>query len=142
MIKATIKDPSDQKGMGAQVYFGDHIYQAKINPGARLVLRARSNAPGVKLKLGLITTSGQTYVAETEPGSDFRDIEIPLTQFRQDSLLLLPRPYPGFQPLWFSSTGAGSGDFAVEKFQFFFGMDADRSRKTPLTIEIASVYIQ
>jgi hypothetical protein len=142
VMKATIKDPSDQKGMGAQVYFGDHVNQIKVNPGAKIVVRARSNTQGRKLKLGLITTSGKTYVAATELNSDFRDIEIPLSQFRTDSLLLLPRPYPGFQPLWFSSAVAGSGDFSLEKFQFIFGMDADRNLKTPLSIEIASVFLQ
>jgi len=47
--------------------------------------------------------------------------EIPLSSFKSDSALLLPRPYPGFQPLMFHSAATDSFSLNdIDKLQMVF----------------------
>ena len=74
-----------------------------------LVLRARSaTATPATARVALITGNANAFVAELPLQPYFTDLEIPLQQLTPGQSLLLPRPYPGFQPLWFKGAGAAS----------------------------------
>ena len=90
--------------LGFQVYFGDRMKSAgstKLTGLDTLVIKARSTQPGAnKIQIGLIDVNGQFFAAKIELGPDFKAIKIPLKSLKQAAQLLLPRPYPGFGPLY------------------------------------------
>ncbi len=110
-----------------------------------LVLRGRTTNPQpVTAKLILITKGAVPFAATITLPTTLQDIEVPLSRFAQDSMLLLPRPYPGFQPLWFAPAGQHSfslGD--VEKLQVVVGADllpAELSK--PYSMEIETIWLK
>jgi hypothetical protein len=50
-----------------------------------------------------MTKDAVAFSASVQLGADLQELRIPLTSFRPDALLLLPRPYPGFLPLTYQS---------------------------------------
>lgn len=120
---------------GFQNYFGDRItWRRDISEFNKLVIDARSDQPGVKVKIKLITVNGIAYSAELKPGNDFAETRIPFNMMVADSFLLLPRPYPGFLPL----------NFKADLKQTFSFSDAERlevSFEGKGVVEIRSVFI-
>jgi hypothetical protein len=75
-------------------------------------------------KLILVTKDAVAFTSAIELGNQTKEILLPLSAFTPGRYLLLPRPYPGFHPLWFSSKGNTSSlrvedidllQFVVEK---------------------------
>ncbi len=94
--------------MGFQYYFWDRIVgrSSELAGFHTIVIRARAlGGQPVKLKLALITKDAIPFAATVILGPGFSDLEIPIDRLQKDSLLLLPRPYPDFLPLWFSPAG-------------------------------------
>jgi hypothetical protein len=94
--------------LGFQTYFGDRIAgrSSELAGFHTIVIRARSvGTLPVKATLALITKDATPFAVALTPGPEFRDIEIPIGSLQLDSLLLLPRPYPDFMPLWFTPVG-------------------------------------
>ena len=101
---------SGEKGelLGFQAWFGDRMAGRKDELAAfhSIVIRARSaGAQPEKGRLTMITRDAIPFTGVFELQPEFRDVEIPIENLRQDSMLILPRPYPGFLPLWFSPSG-------------------------------------
>lgn len=110
-----------------------------------IVVRAQTTAAQpVKAKLVLITKDAAAFAASFTLPSSFKDIEIPLSSLQRDSMLLLPRPYPGFMPLWFRA--AGEQQFSLpdlDKLQIIIGPDvppADFNK--PVSIEVQGVLLK
>ena len=84
-----------------RAFFGDKLAgRASDLPAfTELVVRARANQPGSELKVTLTTRDAVSYSAPLPLGTEMQDVRIPLSAFRPDGLLLVPRPYPGFGPL-------------------------------------------
>jgi hypothetical protein len=104
----------------------------------RLVVRARSLQP-VRAKITLTDGDAYSYSAYIMLGSDLQDIPVPLNDMKPDSSLLMPRPYPGFQPLWFIAGGTPPPFSlgAMEKVQLTIeGGQGSNS------VEVASVCLQ
>jgi hypothetical protein len=61
-----------------------------------------------------------------------------------DSVLLLPRPYPGFLPLWFKGSGNASFKLSeIEKIQVIIGTDVPESEfKKPYSLEVESIWLE
>jgi len=138
-VKITAKNLTDKQMMGFQVYFGDKLKgrQSELPSFTKLVVRVRAENP-VKAKLSLITNDALCFSGNISAGNEWTDIRIPLSSLQVDSFLLLPRPFPGFLPLWFKSTAAGSFNIAeAEKMQVICygeGKMAD--------LEIAAVWLE
>jgi hypothetical protein len=91
----------------------------------KLVVRAKSmNSGTIRAKLILVTKDAVAFTSAIELGNQTKEILLPLSAFTPGRYLLLPRPYPGFHPLWFSSKGNTSSlrvedidllQFVVEK---------------------------
>lgn len=119
--------------IGFQTWFGDHIAGrgSELSGFHAIVIRARGiGTLPVKAKLAIITKDAAAFAGELTLSPDFRDIQIPLESLQKDSMLLLPRPYPDFMPLWFHATGQ----------QAFSLYDAERLQMTidPVTIDPAA----
>jgi hypothetical protein len=128
-------DPEDHL-LGFQYFFGDKRKGREGEAFDRLVIRARVGDEGpVKAKVTLTNGDGASFSAWVTLDNKFNQIEVPLKDMRPDSVLLLPRPYPGFQRLWFKSEGEAAG---------FRLADAERIQVTldGGVLEVAAISLQ
>lgn len=111
--------------VGWQVFIGKRIAGRLSTVGneKQIVVRARS-ANGGKIPLGviLVENNGQSFRTNIRLTKEFKDYRIPLSTFKPDSMLLLPRPFPGFLPYWFKSDENQSLDIRkLQDIQFVIG---------------------
>lgn len=109
ILKATMNKTSEKFFVGWQQYIADKLHARKLETAFfdEIVVRARTpGAESVNMKVVLITKDGSSFATNIAVNNQFQNISIPLKSFKQDSALLLPRPYPGFQPLMFLSSSA------------------------------------
>ncbi len=137
---------SDDHVFGFQCFFADKLKGRATETFNGLFIRARTTESGpVRAKITLTNRDGVSFSGYVTLQPDFADIELPLADLFPDSSLLLPRPYPGFLPLWFKAP-AGSSVFSLseaERIQVTLGTDvpaADRSK--PYSMEIASIWMR
>ena len=129
--------------MGFQSYFGDKIKGrlTELQELKTLVIRVRSDIDRAKIKVGLIDVNANFFATEVEVGKDFKTITIPLTQLKPDSQLLLPRPYPGFLPLYYRSANPNPvfklAD--AEKLEITFGYGTSNQ---PRSLAVETIYLK
>jgi hypothetical protein len=106
---------------------------------AALLIRGRSSRDQQVL-VSVITRDGNAWSAVVTLHPQTGDVVLSTTLLQRDSLLLLPRPYPGFQPLWFRSASGAAFDMR--------NADKIEVRTTavkagePLSIEIESIWFR
>jgi hypothetical protein len=122
--------------LGFQVYFGDRMKSAALKQviGAdTLVIRARSSQSAATIQIGLIDVNAHFFATRVALGADFKTIKIPLNSLKPAAQLLLPRPYPGFQPLYAQSAASANFDVKLtEKVEVSFEQG----------LEISSIYFK
>jgi hypothetical protein len=107
VLKATMTSPNAGQVMGWHSYIADRIINRGGDSAAfdHLVVRGRSGTgDSLRVRVALITKDAQAFATTLTLGNQLSEVEIPLTALVKDSALLLPRPYPGFLPLWFTSS--------------------------------------
>ncbi len=142
-LKATMNKPAQTSAMGWQYFFGEKLAgrSSELASCTKLVVRARSTQE-MKLELSLITTKADAYSISIPLSKEWKEIEIPLSSLQSDSFLLLPRPYPGFLPLYFKSTGTGPLDITTaERIEISFGANTPPGQE-PVSIEVESVWLK
>jgi hypothetical protein len=133
--------------VGWQHYFADKI-QGRISELAtfdKLVVRARTSSPSpVPIKVALLGKDGTSFAADLTLTSSFQEVAIPLSTLQLDSTILLPRPYPGFQPFWFTAGSARAFELQqAEKLQFRLGEKQPPTKPDqPYTLEVESVWLE
>ena len=132
--------------MGFQLFIGDKIkYRLpEVSSFSKIVIRARLTSGPGKLRIALINNDASAYAATVDVTDRFKDVEIPLAMFKPDSSLLLPRPYPGFLPLWFKASSFSSLSIPkLDKLEVTAGNDlsSDQYNK-PFGIEVESVTLE
>ncbi len=133
--------------MGFQLYVGDKIkYRLpEVSSFSKVVIRARmQSGQSGKLRVALTNSDASTYSASVDLTDQFKNIEIPLSSFKPDSSLLLPRPYPGFLPLWFkASSFNGLNISKLDKLEVTAGnnLTSDLYNK-PFGFEVESVTLE
>jgi hypothetical protein len=140
VLKATMSKPAGKQIMGWQYYFDDKIKGRKeeISSFSKVVVKARSPQNAV-VKISLITTTADAYAASISLTSKWKKIELPFSSLQKSSFLLLPRPYPGFLPLRFTSTGTTPFNIAdAERLEITFGDGAS----SQISIEVESIQLQ
>jgi hypothetical protein len=141
VLKATMKNAAQQI-FGWQYFFGNDIFGRKDELSAfkTMVIKARS-AQNSKVKIKLITANADAYSTLVSLNEIWQEIKIPLSDLQKDDFLLLPRPYPGFLPLKFKSTGSTPFNILeAEKLEISFGEGVES--KMPISIEVESVYLK
>ena len=121
-LKTTMSKPSAGQLMGWQFYFGDKLVGRKgeLSSFNKIAIKARSTE-AVKARLSLIDTDANPYGATVDLANEWKTIELPISGLQKDSMLLLPRPYPGFQNLWFTSSSTKALNIEdVEKLEIRF----------------------
>lgn len=142
ILKATMSEPGSHDFMGWQYYFGDKISgrMHELPFYSRLVVRARSEQE-VKAKVSIITTDADAFSSSITLTKDWKVFEIPLSSLQRDSFLLLPRPYPGFLPLKFKSSGIKPFNIVdAERIEISFGEGVRSS--APISIEVESIWLK
>jgi hypothetical protein len=128
--------------MGWQYYFEDKIKGRKdeLPSFTKVVVKARS-LQELPFSISLITADAQAFSASVKAGKEFTEIEIPLSKMQLDTMLLLPRPYPGFQPLWFHSASRKPFEINdIEKLEV--RLNKEGIGNAPASLEIASIWLQ
>lgn len=144
VFKLSITDMQADEVMGFQHYIGDKLKQrnAELNSFDKIVVRAKTTSTQpMNIKLILVNKNGSAFSATCTLSADFQDIELPLSNFKTDAALLMPRPYPGFQPLYFKSSANNeifkTGD--IEKIQVTTSPSLQSSNSKSYNFEIESV---
>ena len=133
--------------IGFQLFVGDKIKNRlpEVSAYSKVIIRARlqSGQTG-KLKLKLIANDASAYGTAVNLTSEFKDIEVPLSDFKPDSTLLLPRPYPGFLPLWFkASSFSGLSIPKLDKLEITAGGDLSPDQyNKPIGIEVETITLE
>lgn len=105
VMKAAMNKNSTSGLMGWQLYVGDKIKgrSSELASFKSIVVRAKSGSDSLQsLQLSLISGSAEAFATTIELTPELTTYKIPLAALQKDRFLLLPRPYPSFQPLWFS----------------------------------------
>jgi hypothetical protein len=143
VLNAVMTKPAQGKIMAWQCYFGDKLKgrETELNDVDKIKIRARSaNTNATKIKIGLITKDAITYATTIDLTDQFNEIEIPLTKLQPEKTLLLPRPYPGFLPLWYANAGHAKRDISdMEKLEISFGEDL-KDPQQPASIQVECVH--
>jgi hypothetical protein len=147
IFRIAVKELTGEHVMGWQHFFADKLKgrQSELTSFTKLVVRGRTaNAEPVKVKVALLGKDASSYASYVLFTNILQNIEIPLNSLRQDSLLLLPRPYPGFQPFWFKAGNRTGFDLTqAEKLEILVGpalspADSDK----PYSLEVESVWLE
>lgn len=130
---------------GWQLFVGDRLKNLKSQTTSftKLMIRAKTDHQPAKIKVALIDADGVSYAAYISVNEQFSDIEIPLNSLRPDSALLLPRPYPSFQPLWFKSDSSGALQLnQLDKLEITLGKNASPVKSDqPESFVVESVWL-
>ena len=141
-LAMAMNKPKAGQLMGFQVFIADQMSgrMAGLDHFKTLVVKIKSNLEAAKVKIGLIDTDAQFFSAEIQTSGRLQDIEIPLSSLKPDHQLLLPRPYPGFLPLYYQGDHKSSFTLSnAEKLELTFGY---ATNEAPLNIAVESVYLK
>lgn len=148
IFRMTTNELGDAKAMGFQFSFVDKVKgrRQEMDSFVKLVVRARTtNTTPIKAKVVLIGQDASSLSAFISLSNDFQDLEIPLNSFVADAALLMPRPYPGFLPLYFKGPNSGNKLklFDLEKVEITIGSDlAESELKKPHTFDVENIWFQ
>lgn len=121
--------------------------QVRLKDSSRakmVVVRARvTNSSQAEARIALVGNNGAAVAAHFQLSDTFRDIEIPIDLFKKDEVLLLPRPYPGFMPLWFKTAAIFPGIGELDKIEISnLPAKNQGTQALPYYIEIESVWLK
>jgi hypothetical protein len=107
VMQVQMEQPGAGQVMAMQSFAGEKIASrtSELSLFDALVVRAGAQHKGDRIRVRLITNDAVAYAAEILPDTMLSDHIIPLNNLVPDSFLLLPRPYPGFQPMHFQASG-------------------------------------
>ena len=105
VFSANMNKPNPGQRLGFQTYCREQIAgrSGELSSFSKLVIWARASA-SINAKISLLTTGADAYAATVNLDKEWKEFELSLGSLQPSSFLLLPRPYPGFQPLEFQST--------------------------------------
>ena len=155
---------SGQAGQRAlQVYAGEDITKENETLGWNLILgdklefvgqsfdqsdhfavEAKGGSESGTIKAILVLQDGTSYSTMIESSNEFNTSKIPFSAFQQDAMMLLPRPYPIFLPLWFEADVERALDPSkIEEIQFLFvPADGGSVVKENTSFSVESVWIE
>ncbi|WP_316847869.1 hypothetical protein [Pedobacter psychrodurus] len=141
-MKLSINVPKNGRLMGFQSFFANKMAgrTSELSNMKTLVIKIKANTANTKVKIGLIDAEAHFFSSEMMANQEFQWIEIPLNQLKTDQQLLLPRPYPGFLPLYYQSSNQSAFHLKnAEKLEVTFGYG---SNTEPTNIVIESIYLK
>ena len=133
--------------LGFQHEFSDALKGRRSEADAftKVIIRAKTlEEKPVEARIAFVNKNAAAFVAKAMLSNQFQDIEILLSELQPDASLLLPRPYPGFMPLWFKSNSTESFKFAdAEKVEFTIGSNLQPAAfNQPYSFQIESIILK
>lgn len=147
-LRLTPEAMPKEQVLGWQLSVADKLTgrEAELSQFKKLVIRARTlNAQPIVLKVNLITDGAGSHAAFVTINHEMQDIEIPLSSLQPDKMMLLPRPYPSFQPFWFERKGTETFNLnELDKIVISTGpaIDEQNSSDTNYSIEVEKLWIK
>lgn len=94
--------------------------KGRINNYNRILIKVRTDSDSLTTaKINFITTQGQCYQTKIEINKDWQDYEIPLSNFKEGSCLILPFSYPQFLPkIWEPVQISNDNKFKIDDIEF------------------------
>jgi hypothetical protein len=83
--------------------------------GFKTITISASADTAIAIKVILVDENANAYSALVKVDKQFKEIRVPLASLQKDEMVLLPRPYPGFQAFAFKS--AGNEGFKLDKVE-------------------------
>jgi hypothetical protein len=148
ILRLSANELSSDPVIGFQHFFGDKLKGRSTEAASFNHLKIRARAAGtqpMKAKVTLINAENVGLSTTITLTGDFNDIEVPIMDLVSDSSLLLPRPYPGFHPLWFraSVNAAGFRLMDAEKIEMIIGPRIPASEyNIPYSLEVESIWLE
>ncbi|WP_210489211.1 cellulase family glycosylhydrolase [Rufibacter aurantiacus] len=146
ILKLSAKELPAEKTFGFQQFIGDKLKgrETELAGFEKLVIRIRSgNAAPAPVKVSLITANASAFATTVSVGNTFKDIEIPLNALKPDAMILLPRPYPGFQPFSFQPAKPEAFNLQqVEKLEISLSQDAKAAAGQVNSFEVEAVWLE
>ncbi|OKL40342.1 cellulase family glycosylhydrolase [Pontibacter flavimaris] len=147
ILRLTSEEPPQEGVMGIQLFVQDKLKgrESELAGFDKLVLRARSaTGEAVQAKITLITSGAAAFSASVKLSATRQDFEIPINSLKPASFILLPRPYPGFHPFWFTPSAAAPFNLSdVEKLEVTIsGNGSQPGKAQPLSFEVEGVWLE
>lgn len=144
MLRMNAKSLKSNEILGWQFYFADKIKgrQSEVTDIDHLVIRARSNNKKQNVQVILLSDHHEAYSTLIELNDQLTDYAIALNKLTPVSAVLLPRPYPSFQTMWFrpaTITETKINVSNIEKIQVMIIGNAESGNTEALTVEIESI---
>jgi hypothetical protein len=112
------KKTENKKLGGIQVYVKDKLQKINLDAFKSVNIQATASRD-LRAKITLVDVDANAFSADVILRKGEKTLSVPLSAFRLDSFLLLPRPYPGFQRLEFRTAGTSSLKLRnLDKLQF------------------------
>jgi hypothetical protein len=106
-----------------------------------IVIRARvQGVASAQARIALVTADAHAFATAFSLKETYSDIEVPLSSLSADKALLLPRPYPGFMPLWFKA--ATDKPFDIRQLDKIELTNIPTADTAAYTIEVESVWLK
>jgi len=146
ILRLSANDLLSSRTLGFTHYIGDKFSgrASELNSFDKLVIRARSgDTQSVKAKITLINKDAFAFSGFVVLTNNFQDLTVSLDGLVPDSMLLLPRPYPEFMPIWFKAEGVSTFNMSeTEKIQITIGYGLnDAQLKKPYSLEVQSIWL-
>lgn len=127
--------------MGFQHYVGDKLEGRKTETFSKVMIKAKTNeATNAVAKIILIDSDANAFSAKVTLAPKFETKEVPLSEFTPDAYILMPRPYPQFQPVLFNSNAAKTLNISkMESVEVIMGGPVSVSDKKSYSIEIEQI---
>lgn len=145
-LSISLQKPQLKQAIGVQLFVGDKIEGRKTEFASftKIIVRARrTSATVTPLRIALTNKDAQTYSVSVDLGNEFKNIEIPLAAFKPDLSLILPRPYPGFLPLWFKASSFNGFTLgSLDKLEITTNTNSlGVNENQPIIIEVEKVWL-
>jgi len=130
---------ADQSGKttrngGLEIYVKDMLTKQPEPSAYHYLVFQATASTDLPVNINLISGNALSYGTKITLGQKNQEVRIPLSALKPAPLLLLPRPYPGFQSLYFNSTAKEELNLSViEKLQFSYQVKNGQEEKLRIT---------
>lgn len=130
VLEITHAAEKTKRNGGLEIYIRDFLsHQTDLATYHYLVIRINASQ-ALPSTVNLISGSARSFGTNVQLSASEQEIKIPLSTLAPHDFLLLPRPYPGFQPLYFQSAATEKFNLsAVEKLQISYQLNDNTAEK-------------
>jgi hypothetical protein len=148
-IQSTVANrPENGPILGWKIYVGDKVAgrRTSLDSFGNLVVKVKStNRAHVVLRIILVDRNGGAFSTPVTISNNYAHHTVPIGRFKFGSMMLLPRPFPPFLPLWFRSSELAprtlSGLQDIEEVQFLVEQNVEDTAES-YGFEIESVWFE